>query len=129
MNSGQIKRIGLLFTIGFALCACQTVKLPTDLVKSPEFLEDAQNISKDYPRVSEAPTSPDDIRSAAQWDKDAKALQDLRSQTRNFAVEPGPDNSTADAEYDALKAKVQGYKKDDPQSGPIEGFPDYEPRR
>ena len=110
--------------------ACQTVRMPKiDILKSPEFSEDAANISKEFPRVKDAPTAPDDIRSAKQWDRDARTMQALRQKKRPVLAQQNLSEAEADAEFEALKAKVQAYKKDDPASGPVEGFPDYKPRR
>jgi len=113
-----------------AVSACQTVKMPKiDILKSPEFSEDAANISKEFPRVKDAPTAPDDIRSAKQWDRDARAMQALRQKRRPISAQQNLSEAEADAEFEALKARAQAYKKDDPASGPVEGFPDYKPRR
>jgi len=43
--------------------------------------------------------------------------------------QPGLTETDAQAEYETLKAKAQAYKLDDPASGPVQFFPDYEPRR
>lgn len=124
-------RITLTLAIGLGLTACQTVKIPkVDLFKTTELSEDASSLSKEYPRVEDAPLAPTDIRSAAAWDRDARALQAFRSKVQNQApMEPGPTKAEADVEFEALKAKAQAYKIDDPASGPVDGFPDYEPRR
>ncbi len=123
-------RVLLACACALALGACQTVKIPKlDLVKSPEFSEEAKNIATDYPRVSDAPLAPKDIRSSVQWDRDAVALQKLHAKKSKFGLVSGPDAATSKAEFEALKDKVQAYKEDDPATGPIQGFPDYEPRR
>ena len=112
------------------MSACQTVKMPKlDLMKSPEFSEDAANIEKDYPRVKDAPLAPTDIRSDVQWDRDARAMQALRKRPDLIENQPGLTETDAQAEYETLKAKAQAYKLDDPASGPVQFFPDYEPRR
>lgn len=98
-------------------------------MKSPEFSEDAANISKEYPRVKDAPLAPTDIRSDNQWDRDARAMLKLREKNGTTGTMPGITEAEAEAEYEALKAKAQAYKKDDPATGPVEGFPDYKPRR
>ncbi|MEP4051632.1 MAG: hypothetical protein ABJN22_05250 [Litorimonas sp.] len=100
-----------------------------DIMKSPEFSEDAANIAKDYPRVKDAPLAPTDIRSDSQWDRDARAMLKLRETSGVAEGAPGITEAEAEAEYEALKAKAQAYKKDDPATGPVEGFPDYKPRR
>ncbi len=130
MKQAQISRILLACMLSLGLCACQTVRMPKiDIMKSPEFSEEAANISKSYPRASDAPETPDDIRTAGQWDKDARALQKLRTDAGKFAIESGPDSAESKARFDTLKAKAQAYKNDDPKNGPVQGFPDYEPRR
>ena len=124
-------RIAALAVASLSLTACQTVKMPklSDLVKSPEFSEDAAKISQDFPRVKDAPFEPTDIRSDAQWDKDANAILALRDKPNQISSESGLTAAQAEAEYEKLKAKAQAYKKDDPAAGPVEGFPKYEPRR
>ena len=130
MNWVLISRIATAITACSALSACHTVKMPKfDLVKSPEFSEDAANISKSYPRVKDAPLAPADIRSDAQWDKDVRDLQALRDTSSPIEVEPGLSEAEAARRYEELKAKAQAYKKDDPASGPVQGFPNYKPRR
>lgn len=124
----------LRITMGLVAClsfsACQTVKMPKiDVMKSPEFSEDAANLSKEYPRVKDAPEAPKDIRSDAQWDRDARAMQALRDNSNEFESQSGLSRAEAEAQFEDLKAKAQAYKKDDPASGPVQGFPDYEPRR
>jgi hypothetical protein len=123
-------RILLASLLGLTLAACQTVTMPKiDLMKSSEFSEEAKNIETSYPRVKDAPLAPDDIRPAEQWDQDAIALQRLRDEKGQYSLVSGPDPEQSKAEFDALKAKVQAYKKDDPATGPIQGFPAYKPRQ
>lgn len=130
IDFNHIKRIAVCTVTGLLLAGCQTVKMPSiDIMKSPEFSEDAANIAKDYPRVTDAPSAPTDIRSDKQWDDDARALQKLRDSSVRSDMEPGLTEAEAEAEFEALKAKAQAYTKDDPVTGPVQGFPDYEPRR
>ncbi len=130
LNRVLTHRIGICIVTSLLLTGCQTVKMPKiDIMKSPEFSEDAENIAKDYPRVKDAPLAPTDIRSDAQWDKDARALQKLGETSVRKDVEPGLTEAEAEEEFESLKAKAQAYKKDDPATGPVEGFPDYKPRR
>lgn len=115
-----------------SLCGCQTIKMPNvDIMKSPEFSEEAANFAKekDYPDVKDAPLAPTDIRSDKQWDNDARVLLALRSDDTITPADPGPTTSEADAEFERLKAKAQAYKKDDPITGPVQGFPNYGPPR
>jgi len=123
-------RISIIAGTCYLLAGCQTVKLPMlDVVKSPEFSEDAKNIDPDYPRPMDAPPAPDDIRSDAQWDRDARSLEKLRESSIRGEMSTTITRAESEAEFETLKAKAQAYKKDDPVSGPVEGFPDYKPRR
>jgi len=61
-----------------------------DIMKSPEFTEEAANIVKDYPAVADAPLEPTDVRSDKQWDKDARTLQALRGGPESVKMESGP---------------------------------------
>lgn len=131
MTISTIKyRISIVAASCYLLAGCQTVKLPMlDIMKSPEFGEEAANIPKDYPRAVDAPPAPDDIRSDAQWDRDARSLERLRESSIRGEMVTSFTKAEAESEFEALKAKAQAYKKDDPASGPVEGFPDYKPRR
>jgi len=113
-----------------ALTACQTVSMPKlDFIKSPEFSADAANIATDFPKPEDAPLEPTDVRSRAQWDRDVRAIQALRKRPSRIVDQEGLTVNQGEAQYEELKAKVQAYKKDDPASGPVEGFPKYKPRR
>lgn len=130
MKRSHISRIATAMMACLAVSACQTVKMPKlDLVKSPEFSEDAANIETSYPRIKDAPFAPTDIRSAIQWDKGVEALQSLRYTASPVDAEPGLSEAEAKVLYEDLKAKAQAYKKDDPATGPVQGFPNYKPRR
>ena len=123
-------RISIIAALCYLLTGCQTVKLPMlDIMKSPDFSEDAANIPKDYPRPMDAPAAPNDIRWDKQWDKDARSLQKLREASIRRELLTNASEADTEAEFEILKAKAQAYKKDDPESGPVEGFPDYKPRR
>ena len=127
-NRVLIKRLVIGLSAAITLSACQTVSVPKfDFVKTPEFSEDAANIDPSFPSVDDAPEVPTDVRSAREWDKDVRVLQEL--QKNAVGVEPSLSETEGDARFEALKAKAQAYKKDDPASGPVEGFPKYKPRR
>lgn len=114
------------------LSACQTVSMPkiSEIMKSPEFSEDAATIGNDYPNIADAPPAPTDIRSDEQWDDDARSLQALRDDTGRVPMEAGPSEAQATRQFESLKAKAQAYKKDDPASGPVQRpIPNYKPRR
>ncbi len=127
-----LNRIALASLAGVALASCQTVSFPkiNDIMKSPEFSEDAETIGNDYPDIMDAPSAPTDIRSDRQWDNDARSLQALRDNESGIPMESGPNEAEANRQYENLKAKAQAYKKDDPPSGPIpQPIPNYKPRR
>jgi len=100
----------------FLLSGCSTVKVPNiDFLKLPEFRKEANNI-KNYPKVSDAPAAPDDVRSAKAWDKDAKSLIRMRdSFEAPVSGSEGVSDSEIESELARLQSKVQAYKLDDPQ--------------
>ena len=127
--SANTFRISIIAGAFYLLAGCQTVKLPMiDIMKSPEFSEDAKNIAPDYPRPMDAPPAPNDIRSDDQWDRDARSLEKLRESSIRSELSTNLTKAESEAEFESLKSKAQAYKKDDPASGPVDGFPDYEPR-
>ncbi|MGJ8564200.1 MAG: hypothetical protein ACSHXY_11710 [Alphaproteobacteria bacterium] len=109
-------RFIMLASLPAILGACSSVSLPNvDFLKLPDFQEDAENV-KDYPNVADAPQIPTDTRSAGAWDSAANKL--IRARDGFDAPEsPTPLKSEAEIqrEFDALRAKVNAYKKDDPQ--------------
>lgn len=127
-----INRLVMVFAAALCLASCQTVSFPKieNIMKSPEFSEDAANIGEDYPDINEAPSAPTDIRSDKQWDDDARGLQALRDDSGRITMESGPSDAEATRQYERLRAKAQAYKKDDPRSGPVPPtIPNYKPRR
>lgn len=86
-----------------------------DFIKFPEFREEAENIG-DYPKVEDAPEVPSGLRTDAQWDVAAKRVIAKRD---GFGDIPEPINAGTDQEIEdeinALAAKVEEYKLDDPQ--------------
>ena len=97
----------------FSLGGCTTVKMPKlDFVKFPEFLEEARNFEA-YPKVSEAPKPPNDLRSAEEWDEAARAIMQTRNNTPQQMMQA--ETAMTPEEFQALKAQVRAYKLDDPQ--------------
>ena len=120
-----IRTYRIVFCAGLlGLSGCQTFEMPSleslDLVKSPEFSEAAANIPDSYPKPVDAPQEPDDIRSSEQWDKDARSLQQMQSETirAELAGDKAPDET-----YESLKRKAQAYKLDDPANGTDTNYP------
>ncbi len=115
MSVQGFARVALLSAM-LGLAGCSTVKLPDiNLPSLSGFFEDGDKID-DYPKVSDTPAVPTDIRSDAAWDTDAKDLIKKRD-VFNDLGENGVAKSDAEFERDleALKAKVRAYKADDPQ--------------
>ena len=129
-NSVFMNRIAIAALSATMLSACGTVSMPKlDFIKTPEFHEDAANIDKSYPDVKDAPEAPSDVRSRAQWDKDARALDALRNVRRPVSLNQTFTEAEDQAAFEKLKAKARAYKKGDPVTGPVQGFPAYKPRR
>lgn len=111
----KIKSHILILTTALAMSACTSVKVP-DLMDLPEFREagiDVDNL--EYPDPMNSPDVPDNMKSAAEWDKSAKFMQGLKDR---FEAPVGDERPLSDAELkreiEALKAKVKEYKLDDP---------------
>lgn len=106
-------RICALVLCSVVVTGCSSIP-DLDFVKFPEFKEEAENLGG-YPNVEDAPETPTDVRSDAQWDKDAKQLMAKRD---GFGPVPEEEPMETDAEFnrkvDALVAKVEEYKLDDP---------------
>ncbi len=98
------------------LSGCSTVKLPDlDLLKMSSFFDEVRNV-EGYPKISDAPAAPTDIRSDTAWDTQAKNLLKMRdgfSPERLDITIKSDEDFTRDVE--ALKARVRAYKADDPQ--------------
>ena len=111
-----------------AIAGCQTFEMPSleslDLIKSPEFAEDAENIETSFPKAVDAPLAPEDVRSSRQWDDDAASLQKLQAESQNRNLGSPDEIGESNASYEDLKAKAQAYKLDDPA---VESDTDYPP--
>ncbi len=106
-----IKLVGLVMCL--TVNACTTVKMPKlDFVKFPEFLEETRNFEA-YPKVQEAPEAPNDLRSAEAWDAEARKILALKNASPVTNIDA--TGTMSSEEYAALKARVQAYKRDDPQ--------------
>lgn len=108
-------RLSVLLLASMMFTACNTVGMP-DLVDLPEFSEAIDGSDKlDYPNPGDAPVAPTDVRSAAEWDNAANAIIRKRDSFEAPAI-VGDVQSDQEIEQniDALKAKVQEYKLDDP---------------
>ena len=86
------------------------------LLRLPEFREAAAKLIDGFPDVGKAPTRPEDIRSAAEWDAAARDLIQKRA-AMSVPKDGAPAMSEAqlDAEVERLKAQIRRYKLDDPQ--------------
>lgn len=113
-----MKRVGSIL-LGVSVWAmaggCTSIKIPdVDFFKLPEYKEAKKDAA--YPEAGDAPSAPMDKRSKAAWDSAAQTLIDTRDNF-NAPSGGGPERSPEDIqrEYDALKAKIDEYKIDDPQ--------------
>ena len=117
MTTSKLATFSLIIAAA-SLSACSTVKMPNlDFFKASEFEEDAKNLG-DYPKISETPTAPTDVRSAALWDSEAKKLikeRDAFNAAKGSIAEPLKSEAELAREAAALRAKVHAYKADDPQ--------------
>lgn len=113
--SKKVTRISAIVLAGALLTACNTVSMP-DLVDLPEFSEAIEGSDKlKYPNPSDAPAAPDDVRSASDWDRAAKNLIRKRDGFEAPAdMSGGQSDQELEENFDALKAKVEEYKLDDP---------------
>jgi len=115
MNSRHIYKL----TLGLAaicLSGCSTVKLPDlDVLKMSGFFDEIRNV-EGYPKVSDTPAVPTDIRSDTAWDAEAKKLISLREEFDIDGLnEPRKTEEEIARDVEALKARVRAYKLDDPQ--------------
>ncbi len=113
-----IKTFLLVPCLCIGLIGCVNIKdsiSKVGQVTIPEFREDAQHIG-DYPDVAKSPQRPNDIRSDAAWDKDAKKLLAKRdgfaSPVKNETIQV---ESEITRKIRKLGDKVDEYKLDDPQ--------------
>lgn len=116
LKGHRVKTLALLCA-ALMTSACSTVKMPNiDFMRLPEFREAAAKLIEGFPDVGQAPTRPDDIRSAAEWDA---AARDLIQKRAALSVPKDGSRPMTDAEIDAqverLKAQIRRYKLDDPQ--------------
>ena len=116
-NVRSLAAITALSCAVLAMSACSTVKMPNlDFLRLPEFREAAAKLIEGFPEVGDAPTRPEDVRSAAEWDAAARSL--IAQRQRLSVPKDGAAPMTEaelDAEVERLKAQIRRYKLDDPQ--------------
>ena len=117
VSKGQSVKTLAVLCAGLVMSACTTVKMPNfDFLRLPEFREAAAKLVEGYPDVGQAPTRPEDIRSAAEWDAAARDL--IQKRAALSAPKDGSrpmSEAELDAEVERLKAQIRRYKLDDPQ--------------
>ena len=97
------------------LGGCSSIKLPDmDFISFPEFKEEAENIP-DYPKVADAPAAPKGIRTDEKWDQSARKIMATRDGFTDPDAVDAKTNAQVLREMRDLAAKVDEYKKDDPQ--------------
>lgn len=111
-------RITAIALMSAALSGCITVSMPKiDIMKTPEFADDAANIGNAYPDLAEAPSRPADVRTDAAWDEDAERLLALRTSFPEASPEDQLTQAEIDAEFADRLSKVRAYKAGDPPGG------------
>lgn len=98
-----------------SLTACASVDLPSiEFMGQSDFADEIEALDPDYPSLNDTPDIPGDVRTAAEWDQDAREMDTLLS---NFDA-PEPVNEMTAEEFDAAFAAAQAagkaYKADDP---------------
>ncbi len=103
--------------ISTAVSGCATPKMPNiDFLKLPEFREIVKNNQTNVPKVSEVPSTPEDVRRAKKWDEDAVKLLEMRDNfTTPESLHPPLSQDEITTEFEQLRAKTQAYKLDDPE--------------
>lgn len=103
--------LGLTLVLG----GCSSMRLPDSEFFTSDDIEDASKL-RTFPKVTEAPEAPTDIRSAAAWDEAARKLQKARDEYQApMDLKPVRSKETLEREMAIARAKVHEYKKDDPQ--------------
>lgn len=101
--------------LSFALGGCSSMRLPDSEFFKSDDIEDTSKL-RSFPKVTEAPEAPTDIRSDAAWDKAARNLQKVRDEFQAPTdLKPVRSKDTLEREMAIARAKVHDYKKDDPQ--------------
>ncbi|MGB3455180.1 MAG: hypothetical protein WBG08_10415 [Litorimonas sp.] len=106
------------FVLAAALClsACSTVSLPdVDFMGQSDFSEDIAKLDQSYPRASEIPPQPADVRTAEDWDRTAREMQALDNLPDAPESVPALSPEEFDRRFEAAKAAAEAYKADDPQ--------------
>lgn len=116
-NTRSLAASAVLASAALAMSACSTVKMPNmDFLRLPEFREAAAKLVDGFPEVSDAPSRPEDVRSAAEWDAAARSLIAQRERLSVPMDGAAPmSEAELDAEVERLKAQIRRYKLDDPQ--------------
>ncbi len=97
------------------LSACASLKVPlSDFINTPEIRKDAKNIGK-YPKPEEQPQKPGNLRSDVQWDMAAKSLEQKGESLNPPAEHDKQSKAEIEKKLLELAAKVDEYKKDDPE--------------
>lgn len=110
-----LRHTALAFIAASVLSACSTIAMPdVDFMGNSDFSEEVSALQPSFPSPDEAPDIPNDVRSAAEWDKSARDMQALQGTINAPDLEPGLTPEEFDREFDAAIAAAQAYKKDDP---------------
>lgn len=106
--------LGLCCTC-FALGACVSMPDFGDMPQLPDEFVSAGEADYSYGSAVDIPETVTDMRSAAQWDKDASRLQDKTLAFSEVDKAIALDPATLPERAARLRAQVNAYKLDDPQ--------------
>ena len=109
------KRHLFLLIAATALSACASVDLPSlEFMGQSDFADEIEALDPDYPSLDETPDLPMGVRSAGEWDQDAREMEALF----DAFDAPEPGDAMSDDEFDAAfaaaQAQAKAYQADDP---------------
>ncbi|GHA83852.1 hypothetical protein GCM10009069_03960 [Algimonas arctica] len=97
------------------LSACASVDLPDiDFMGKSDFNEEISALNPDYASPDEVPDIPNDVRSASEWDKSAREMQDLYGEFEVPDLEPALTPEEFDRQFEQAQDASGAYKQDDP---------------
>lgn len=98
-----------------SLSACASIDLPdVSFMEDTQFSEAVTEIDPSFPGSDEVPDIPNDVRSAAQWDRSAREMQALANQIDVPELDPALTDAEFNREFDAAQQAANAYKEDDP---------------
>ena len=105
------KIITLCLTLLF-IHGCTSIRVP-----NLDFFDNKKNDLGKYPKLSDLPDLPENLRSAKKWDTQVKKIMNDRKIVNNNIKDINEEQTATDNildEIDTLKSLVNSYKSDDP---------------